>query len=79
MPIWLMFAGFAYFEIWARQIGFVEWIIILPILSYPLLVIGCSFFSWKNHLQKPIFTLSLNLIPMIWIFAYWMLCINFQT
>lgn len=27
----------------------VLWILFLPVIGYPLLIVGCTFYSWKNH------------------------------
>ncbi|HWL24155.1 MAG TPA: hypothetical protein VNR38_10475 [Ureibacillus sp.] len=52
---------------------FVTWFILLPVISYPFLMIGCSIYAWKNHLHKPIYSAIMNLFPLFWMFGYWIL------
>ncbi|SOC43277.1 hypothetical protein [Ureibacillus acetophenoni] len=57
----------------------VLWILFLPVLGYPLLIVSCAFYSWKSHNQKPIRSLIMNTVPILWIIAHSVLWLNLST
>ncbi|KGR79408.1 hypothetical protein [Ureibacillus manganicus] len=74
LHVWVDGALLAYLVLGTTSyFDFVLWLISVPVFAYPFLVTACSVFAWKNHIHKPIQSAIVNLIPMLWIIAYWIL------
>lgn len=71
LPTWMRAALLAFIILGsASTFDVVLWILFLPVIAYPFLIVGCSVYGWKNHIQKPIQAIIMNFVAMLWIIAY---------
>lgn len=80
LPTWFRWAVLAYVVLESvPTFDIVLWILFLPMVGYPILVVGCATYSWKNHIYKPIRSFIMNLVPMLWIIASWILLLEIPS